>query len=331
MTISFALLSVWGGVEDLKCLGSLEKVQAYCLSNSHILVLDVYQNTSNSWISVGSTTDDRLSFTNMDQLNAFFQLRLNTAAKEALTTTNTSLDPEENAPVDRDKPFQIYASVEKYTDEYHPVYFTCPGSFNLIKTNGSYMLPDLSGIKLKLHPWVPFEIDRLGWARVETSYASHPDAPFEVFDPRYNPNVQETGIYPYPDLSRIYIRRDFAVSGTNGPFRMKIYVVSGADDNYHIFDGNGTQLPETPKVMSIIRNTVDPSKPQASSSSSLVSLNITGGDPGRVVVLQRTTDMTSWEDMGNYVIPDDKSGISVPVGTDGNMSFYRLFTTNTVP
>jgi hypothetical protein len=186
-------------------------------------------------------------------------------------------------------------------------------------TNGQ--IPDLSSI----NPYggdqaITIAIKNLRWARFEVTTTNNPSQPYYVIDSRTqtnpptssNPNgVEKDTIFNWGCLT---MALPFACSGTNGAYRVKVYIVSGTNNDYEIFDGTGTRVSETPLQVSsptFVGNTI--------------KLDVTGGDIGRVIAVEKSTDLLNWKVCAgttNVISSGRVCHISIPKG-DENRLFFR--------
>lgn len=311
---AYSLLApkAWGQVGSF-AMGSSNIVENYCVTNSKIMGVWLFQQTTNGLVAAGNGFVSQ-SFTNEEDLQAVFHGLLSNVVQGTLLTNNA---------VDKSRPILINSRVVKHDPVWDHRYFECYQTFSLVKTNGEYVLPDLSGILLKISDPVEYEVPGLQWARIEVYYSGDSYA-FEVDDPRYDPDYSQTGIVP--ELQRIFVDYAAVTSGTNGGFRLKFMIVSGTNDIYQVFDGTGRQVPETPLVITGIK---------ASSGAVPGSLTggVVGGDPGRLFVVQSAPGLQGpW--VGNSQtneVPDYGQTIPVPLPGDGSSLFYRLMAVNGMP
>jgi hypothetical protein len=306
-----------GAIPGFPSWGSTNSIKNYCVTNIQELWIDIWSSNS---VHMGSATDGGLVFTNKEALDALFSKELIGAANGAVTNTYPT--------VNKSQPFKVVAVAVRH-DPIHNLdhaYFSVPGSlFTLINSNGVYSLPDLSGITLTFSLRTPFYVSNLKWARMETylkgnGVDSNSFGLYDVRDPRLSSDPSTTGIFP--DQEMLFITTTYLTSGTNGQYRLKVSIVSGTNNVFQVFNGLGQLVPETPIVIK-----------QFSITNSMMKFSVTGGDSGRMFVVESSTNMLTWipASVTNTI---DIAGDSTPFQealVSGLRKFYRVRTVNGVP
>ncbi|HEY1718396.1 MAG TPA: hypothetical protein VGH42_08915 [Verrucomicrobiae bacterium] len=180
--------------------------------------------------------------------------------------------------------------------------------------DGTYSVPDFSNYSTKLTGTIPFYIPNLKWARVEVSGATN-----AVEDTFYNPPsnpIDSTGCL---DLPLAYATNSASSGGSYG---LKITLFD--NNTFQIFDGDGNQIPETPFVLEMAKD----------SNNAYITVN--GGDSGRGYMLQSSSDMKNWTNGAvQFVSPLPEAAAVPPTFSwplaSANQMFFRTATTNTVP
>ena len=181
--------------------------------------------------------------------------------------------------------------------------------------------PDLS--KINPYGWeygYYMTFKNLRWARFEVVETNNPSQLCFLMDSRTinnppsaeNPNtIEKDSTFSWGCLG---MSVPFACSGTNGAYRVKTYMVSGANNDYEIFDSNGSRVAETPlAVMNLVIST------------STVKLDVVGGDVGRVFVVEKSVDLLNWRScVGTTNVMGSRRicHITMPKGNE-NRLFFR--------
>ncbi len=116
------------------------------------------------------------------------------------------------------------------------------------------------------------------------------------------------------DLRTVYL---------TGNYAFRLTMVSGTNYQYRVYGAQGNQIPELPNSISL---------PLIAKGTN--SLQVTVGDVGRVLVLQGTTNLTSWVDLTephtNYYNGYDP-GFSFSEKVVSPTRFFRLKITSEQP
>lgn len=313
-----ALLSTFvakGAFTNFVGFGSVSNaINLYAVPNSKGMSMDVYQDSTQGTVYARPTFNANINFTNKEALDAFFQQQVDYLAQGALT----------NSLINKDQPLKIFAITSRNNFNLGILrYLYFFGEFSLIRsTNGSYSLPSFSNLNMRLVGTMIWEVSSLEWARIEGYYnpsTPSPTNPFPIEDSRYDPPDKISVSENY-----IEIPTDFATSGSNGPVHLKISLVtkSGTNYNFRVFGPEGTQVPETPFYSKNFRM-----------SGGQASLDIVGGDPGRVIKMQKASNLSGpWIDVGvNMVVPPYQLNLHFEDISAGSMQFYRIRTCNAIP
>ena len=112
-------------------------------------------------------------------------------------------------------------------------------------------------------------------------------------------------------------------ASANGTYWMKISAF--ANGGFYIWNGDGTQVPETPFKLGFSRN------------NSNVTVTVNGGDSGRGFVLQSSPDLMAWTNCGpvTFISPTNALPGALPsqfiYPTTNRSLFFRTATTNLPP
>jgi hypothetical protein len=192
-------------------------------------------------------------------------------------------------------------------------------SFSYVEQNGTWVLPDLSGIVPVLPQQMTFYVPGLEWARIEVYNSTNMITPFLVVDSRNPSSSSGTNGIDLPSQS-ITIATAYLASGTNGPYQLKVsFLTSGS--GFQIVDGNGLEIAETPLVLAVTK------------SNGSVNLSVTGGDVGRNFEIEKSPDLQTWTPITGAYTVGTNAGWSITFqDTMSNLfGFYRAATTNAVP
>lgn len=264
---------------NLAGLGSEENAIAYSVANSRDIAITVQQRTPNGVVrkSLGTSMG---GLNTKSQIDDFFRQKAKVVTGQVMTNS-----------VDKGGIFEMFAFTTKRNTKLGIViYLQISVEFRLDQlSDGSYQAPDFSSLELGLPSTIMFEIQGLEWVRMElySNPIAPGERPYDETDSRIDPshNSMEFAV----DLDFIQIRTDLVISGTNGPTQIKITTGTQEGDNFafRVFGPMGNQIAETP--FAIKDFTVQDGK---------VSFQVTGGDPGRMFVIQcAPTPSGPWSDV----------------------------------
>lgn len=237
------------------------------------------------------------------------------------------LSVESDPQADRTKPVTLGAVYGKTECQY---WLVSTRSQTLTYTTGEDgKAPDLSWIS----PYggdqaITIAIKNLKWARFEVTTTNSPSQPYFVIDSRLQTNpptslspngVEKDTIFNWGCLT---MALPFACSGTNGAYRVRIYLVSGTNNDYEIFDSNGSKVTETPLQINSFTVVDD-----------AIKLEVVGGDTGRVICVEKSTDLLNWSVCAgttNVMSSERICRISLPKGNE-NQLFFRAKTIALAP
>jgi hypothetical protein len=301
--------------------GSLEAATDYARRRVSGVSVDAFQDTSdNRRISICHLIANK-SFQSKEELDSYLLQRMQQAAEAA--TTNTTIN--------RNLPVTMFALAKRASARIGSInYFAAYGQIQLIKdASGSYHVPDLSGIKFQIANSLIWEFDdQLEFGRIEVAdnplvYPYDDPRIFFEIDSRFEPGDPPDEINLEGNF--IQIRTERVIAGTNSPTLIKVSLCF-KEGNNHAFSvlgpfGTAAETPITTK---------------ASVTSGIPCVVIGGGDAGRVVRVQRATDMCSpstWVDVGTQmVIP--RYGGTLKFQDDNfynSNGFYRVRSVNAIP
>ncbi|KKQ32960.1 MAG: hypothetical protein US45_C0014G0003 [Candidatus Nomurabacteria bacterium GW2011_GWA1_37_20] len=279
--------------------GSVENaINLYAVPNSTGMSVSVLEQTSEgeNKLHVKGQLSANINFTTKEALDAFFRQQVELVAQGALTNTL----------VDKDALFKIFGVTDRGSWNLGILYsLYCIEYFHLVKDpDGSYRLPSFEGLEMVLATTMIFEIPGLEWARIEALPSisgsrikfSTSEILFEE-DSRFDvPNAINIKLgYGY-----IEIDTKLAVAGTNNM---------------------GNQIPETKIFLRSFQNI-----------EGQMTFDITGGDPGRVLLAQEApSPIGPWTDVGEkIVVPRNGYPLTWAYPT-GISRFYRARSVNDVP
>jgi hypothetical protein len=298
-------------------IGSTNIVEQYCVTNANDFVLFLHYTNTSGGNSYKIYSHSGLAFTSKAQLDAYCeqQLRIDCDAFKLLPG------------IDMTKPIRVEGYFEKRGSG--AWLLLAKGNFTYATSNGSYVTPDLSHITPKLPPNnIAIDIAKFKWGRIEIWNAGQgllsvpSPQPFLVTDSRYDTNHPSLANYytavllygeQYPGLLSLGI--GFAYAGADGPYRIKITTVTGSNNVFEVFDESGNQIPETPLR---IENLV---------VGQPITMDVAGGDVGRVFVILSSTNMVNWSmctGTTNVVGTAGKVSVSVPATSTPKMYFKAM-------
>lgn len=305
--------------------GSKAGTEHYAATNVTALGVRVYQNTPTGQVDIRPQFAVNKTFALKADLNAYFIQQLTILAEGALT----------NQMVDKDKPFRVSGIADHFCrhDTFPTTNLRCSKEFFLTKNpDGSYSLPDFAKLlSLELVGTVVYEIfdEKIEYGRIEvyTNPLTSSQLPFFETDTRFEP--QDPPMEVNMEEGYVQIRTDRVISESSGPTSTKVMLGLLEPDGTHSFkvvkSGVEGLASETPITTSL-----------AFSLDGTVTLTIGGGDPGRVVQVQKAVDLTypgQWVDVGlNMVIP--RYGATLQFKENSYYSpsgFYRIRTVNRRP
>lgn len=255
----------------------------YCLANTIEVDIFVYQMTPLGMAFLGQSAENA-KFATKVAIDTYVRNKLPTVALGTITNTYSF--------VDKDGVFKIYAvsvGVDPEGNRYDSFnYLGIAGAkFSLVKSNGSYYLPDFSWVSLDFATKITYKVPLLSWARVESAYTN--GSVFSTVDSCIESDTMVVDTFTH----HIFIDRDVAISGTNGDYRLKIRMVSGNKNDFQVFDSMGNQILESRPHLSESR-VVNVSK----SLSKSFNFKITNGEIGRIFqVMSGPTPNGPWSDI----------------------------------
>lgn len=315
-TIRFVILSlaflfgmVRAQVTELP-IGGLDRVMKYSLENSKEIFIRVFQGR----IEVGRYTEGNPrtfpKFKSKLEVDTYF-------AKKFAIAANSAVNLESGQ--DKDKPFTVWARLQRFSDAEVQFIslFTFDGEFSLIRSeNGSYKLPDLSGIKLDFPPeGIGILIPNLKWARIETAN--------QLLDSTFDTNVILHG--------KVLVIPLEAALGLDTTIR----IISGTNYTYQVFGPDGKPQVEEPVRLILGSYPVSTSQAKKASDAGQMFIEVQGGGIGRVLQLQQSiTPQGPWSDIedGKFTRWSSESVFkSVETTPDEKSKFYRVRLVNEVP
>jgi hypothetical protein len=299
--------------------GSTNALIPFAVTNTQNMGLTVYQGNNGNQAQFPYA----MSFSSFADINTAFQQLLVFAANLALT----------NPAVNKNDPIFVIGNAVNLN--YPPGFVESTGfvgvtfvvgtpvpdnvSFSYVEQNGTWVLPDLSGIVPVLPQQMTFYVPGLEWARIEVYNSTNMITPFLVVDSRNPSSSSGTNGIDLPSQS-ITIATAYLASGTNGPYQLKVsFLTSGS--GFQIVDGNGLEIAETPLVLAVTK------------SNGSVNLSVTGGDVGRNFEIEKSPDLQTWTPITGAYTVGTNAGWSITFqDTMSNLfGFYRAATTNAVP
>jgi len=101
-----------------------------------------------------------------------------------------------------------------------------------------------------------------------------------VTDSRYEPDYRAGGV----DTNHQLLALPSAYIVGDPDYKIRLVVVSNGGD-YRVYDNTGAQVPEAPVIFSIQQN------------NGVKTIKVTGGNAGRLLTLQGSSNMLDWEDL----------------------------------
>jgi hypothetical protein len=255
-------------------IGSPEKVMQWSLENSKELFLYIYQDNKTYGVVVAGNPKTFPKFKTKEDVDSYFSKKLAIATGSVVNSDNGQ---------DKNRPFKVWATLRRFSDQekQYMILFSFEGEFSLIKQgDGSYKLPDLSGIRLELPPFgVQVLVPDIKWVRVET-----PDVTHDSSVNNTNPQLLWHGRV-------LMIPLDIAMS----PYTT-IRLISGTNFSYQVFGPDGKPQLEEP-VRLILGSHPSTTTQAKKASEPVMSIEIRGGGVGRVLQLQQaSTPQGPWFD-----------------------------------
>lgn len=301
--------------------GSTNALIQFAVTNTQFMAVSVTgENPSGQRLNGPSGVGmlpDGYSISNEAGFDSAFQQILTFAANQAMTNTSVPIDKSLPLFVDGGSG-NFYYPPPSYGDldfSLHNV------SFQLIFTNGNWILPDLSGIQLNLNSQLLFYVPGLEWGRLEVYDSTNLAVPFIVVDSREpDPYWDNPTNEVNTNFGFFHIATPYVASGNNGSYRMKVSMFTSAG-GFLIVDGTGYQIQETPLVPSI------------AILQGTVKVTVTGGDPGRVFFIQKSTDLQNWSQVGGLCTVGTNANwyTLLPPQVINTTDFYRTVTADRIP
>lgn len=292
-------------------IGGLDRVMKYSLENSKEIFIRVFQGRTQVGLYTEGNPKTFPKFKSKLEVDTYF-------AKKFAIAANSAVNLESGQ--DKDKPFTVWARMQRFSDTEVQFIslFTFDGEFSLIKSeNGSYKLPDLSGIKLDFPPeGIGILIPNLKWARIETAN--------QLLDSTFDTNVILHG-------KVLVIPLDIALG-----LDTTIRIISGTNYTYQIFGPDGKPQVEEPVRLILGSYPISTSQAKkASLDDGIRFIEVQGGGVGRVLQLQQSsTPQGPWSDIegGKFTRWSSESIFkSVETSPDEKNKFYRVRLVNEVP
>lgn len=314
----FAEVLAEGAIGSLP-IGSSNVVENYNITNATYASSTVRWTQTNGNTRIQWKTHDSLSFASKQQMLDYNQQTL-------ISDINLSVGSDPLA--DKTKP--VYVSII-YGKTGSPRWSmsTRSQNFTYVYVGGNYQIPDLSWIiPGTADQVIPINIKNLKWGRVEVRLASNPTQLYYITDSRsntngpttLNPTAVELDSYFYQGC--LNIGTPIAYSGENGSYKVRVYLVSGTNNTYEIFDGDGAKVSET--LLSITNFSV---------SYGQINMDILGGDVGRVFILEKSIDLLNWlpcVGTTNVISSEQKLHLTFAQGPEPRV-FFRVKTLNASP
>jgi len=302
-------------------IGSEEAVIENGLRNADQIQVFIQQlQADGRYLGVSQGGADRLTFSNKADLDRQVAFYLSKVAQGVI---------DNNAGQNKNGSFSLsVVAVKRYPETGRLVGFLGGylGEFKLIRNGTSYSLPDLSSFVVGVPNMnVLYYIQDLAWARIT------------ITDENGTRTIDSAeGSDPMIDLSKrcLVFPKELALSGMNGPYQIKISMISGLDKKFQKFDGDGNLVPEDPPtigmtLVSALASGVSPPVTDA-------VITVRGGDMGRSFKLQSSTNFTVWTDVSDshfsvrYTYPYlDHQTFTVSGATEN--SFFRLLSEKKTP
>lgn len=302
MTI-IALITLSGvvrGAEDFRFFLGEESLREYHATNGvkSVSLRIVQNNETKGKISLN------LSVSNYNELQNNLRLLAANVARYGAETVPPVLD--------RDVSFQILTRVLSWPKGYVDMvsdFEYMSHEFLLLKNGTNYIVPSVITDSYALDwnfadPVVGYFPSGILWARAEVSDSL--GELIDVFDTFLDPS-NEGFITVNWDVF-LNMRKNYAISGKSGPFRVKTFVQS--NDGYYTFDEGGMEIVGNPLKMTIVK----------ASDGAMITVS---GDPNRIFNLEASSDLKSWEVLTTAFVPPYNSW-HWPVATIAPGRFFRV-------
>ena len=307
---------------DFPAIGTPEKIEAFAVHTVDLIMVWTWAYTTNgdqigfmtpTWN--GSKTWQSYVYgplTNKTQMDDLCRAGMNYALVGLMTNTFPNIDKSQGLTIDVEcLAYSGANTLDTFYANYDRVY--------LVKTNGSYAIPDLSGYTVQLNSTIPLYLPGLQWARYEVGYVGD-DYSFEVDDVRYDPTTDPIDSQGLLELPTSYMSDS---SSTNG--NLWITISAFTENGFSRWDGDGTLIPQTPMLLSIKKVV------------SHEAVTVKGGDSGLGYVIQQSSDLKKWTNCSpvTFFSPTNNFPNAPPATFNypatNSPLFFRTVTTNLPP
>lgn len=212
--------------------------------------------------------------------------------------------------LNRDTPFQIWTGVSSWQNGVMHDFEYLNQKFILFKNGTNYVVPASVTNSYVLDwniadPVVGYFPSGILWARAEVYSADSGDL-VDISDTFLDPSNR--GFITVDWDIYLNMRRDYAISGKLGPYRVKTFVQSAG--GYHTFDEGGMEIVGNPLKMTMVKV----------SDGAMITVS---GDPNRTFNLEASSDLKNWETIATAFVPA-YSGWHWPVATVAPSRFFRI-------
>ncbi len=275
ITIEAKAQVVQGGTVLSLPFDDVENYAATNCRSSFVIFAMQRRQSDNQLFVTGRTFVDNPRFKSKAEVDAMFQSKLSEVLNQTLTNTNA----------DFSKEFIIHAYADGLVGragrmEFFDFFeYLSTLEFQYSSVSGKYNIPDLSGYKMPIVPKLVFFIPTIRWA-VQQPYDENGNIiSWGVKDSKNNPDPEIGWVDRANEL--LFIETRFL---TGEPNRFKLIVNDGA---YRVVDGSGVERPGIIPIRTSITNNLD----------GTVTIRVLGGDSFRTLLLEESTNFTTWTEV----------------------------------
>jgi len=263
--------------------------------------INVIQRINGSSRVVQQFIANNLRFNSKAELDVYYRTQLKSCLDKVLVKTNVNLG----------LPFSFTVHTLSSIGKASVPVFEDTGTLSFVYSNGVYLTPDISGMRISLYKQVAFYIPGLKWA-AQQFYDGQGNIT-ERIDSRTDLNAGNNN-QPWVTNGVVWINTRYL---TSGPNRFKLIL---GTTNYHVLDSTGTEVSGTkPISLSLV--------PSPTKEIGQSKIRISGGDSFRTLTLESSRDGVNWTEMAvNDRGWEDSPPIEISIFTGGSelIKFFRV-------
>jgi hypothetical protein len=251
-----------------------------------------------------------VSFLDAADVQSAFQEQLSVLAGFAVS--NSAINPT--------NPIQVgaYTINDSYNGGYFPFGVPYPfPTFNLVRSNGVWTAPDLSGMSLVLPQQTVTVIPGMTSCNIKVYSNGVPIFDVDSSCTNASFDVSIDLIHQSVTIDTVYLASG---NGVLGPYSLVMSFITASNGLQEV-NGNGELVPEPPLRIE-----------NFSVQNGIASLKVVGGDAGMVFSVQKSTDLEAWFQVaGPYTVGTNPWSIMFQDTASNRLDFYRTATTNAIP